>query len=297
MTKDVDSIKIDEFSSLKNNNIVLIKFLQRVGLLPKSIICCQVACHNITSNNSKIDNYCFRCLTCRKFHSIRKGTFFKNSKLSLYQILMLSVYYSEGLSNQELLKKQFDIKSNSTIVDWKSFIRDVFINHQILHSNMIGGPGVVVQIDESLMCKRKYGVGRILINQDLWIVGGIDDQGNMFMEITNRRTKSILRDIISRNVVPGSIVVTDGWKGYNGIEDDYLRQIVVHDNSFVNAEGYHTNRIEATWGACKRLFRHVTNKKRELVFSYLCEYMFRHQFKGIILSRLFYTISLIYPLS
>lgn len=231
-----------------------------------------------------------------RYKSIRFGTFFSNSKLTLYQILTLLVYSAEGITKQDILKKQLDINSNNTVVDWKCFIRDIYINYQLNVSGPIGGSGVVVQVDECLICKRKYGVGRILINQDLWIVGGIDELGNVFMELTIRRNRQILGDIIRRNILPGSIVVTDGWGGYNGIEDDYIRQIVIHEHEFVNAQGFHTNRIESTWGACKRLFRGNTNKKRELMFGYICEYMFRKRFKDRILSNLFSTIIQMYPL-
>lgn len=293
---DVDKIKIDAFAAFKNNIYALIKFFQHFGLIPKKVFCCGYWCYNLVVNNRFPDKYAFRCRIGREFTTIRKGTYFENSKLSLYHILMLMVYYAEGVTKQDFLKKQLDIDSNSTIVDWKNFIRDLFIDYQISHSSLIGGSGVVVQIDESLICKRKYGVGRILANQDLWIVGGIDENGNIFMELTTRRTKPILREIINRHVVPGSIVVTDGWGGYNGIDDQYIREIVIHENSFVNSDGYHTNRIEATWGACKRLLRNNTNKKRELIFSYICEYMFRKKFKGSVLSNMITVIMEMYSL-
>lgn len=228
--------------------------------------------------------------------SIRKGTFFEKSKLKLHAILMIIGYYSEGVTSQRFLMKQIGIITPQTIVDWKSFVRDVFINYVLNHSNMIGGPNIIVQVDECLLCKRKYRVGRILINQDLWIVGGIDSNGGVFMELTTVRSREVLRDIIVRNVIPGSILVTDGWGGYNGLENEYLRQVVIHQHQFVNAEGYHKNQIEATWGACKRLFRKNTNKRREMMFSYLCEYIFRKTFPDNTMAQTFLFISVMYPL-
>ncbi|KII72209.1 hypothetical protein RF11_03745 [Thelohanellus kitauei] len=106
-----------------------------------------------------------------------------------------------------------------------------------------------VQIDESLLCKRKYTVGRILANQDLWIVGGIDEAGQIFMEITTRRNRPMLAEIITRNVEPGSIIQTDGSAAYRGIErHNYVHEVVIHDQNFVSDEGITTNRIESTWG-------------------------------------------------
>ncbi|KII71573.1 hypothetical protein RF11_04618 [Thelohanellus kitauei] len=132
------------------------------------------------------------------------------------------------------------ISHHKTVVDCKSFIRDIFINHVLNHSSHFGGPGIVVQVDESLLCKGNYGVERILSNRDLVIVGGIDETGSVFMELTVIRNMHTLKETIRRNIA---------------LENEYVLEVVIHDHEFVNAEGYHTQRIEDMWAACKRLFR------------------------------------------
>lgn len=62
-------------------------------------------------------------------------------------------------------------------MDWNNYIRDVYKNYILTSNDMIGRPTIIVQIDESLMNKCSYGVGRILENRNLWIVGGIDKLG------------------------------------------------------------------------------------------------------------------------
>ncbi|KII74010.1 hypothetical protein RF11_04153 [Thelohanellus kitauei] len=99
--------------------------------------------------------------------------------------------------------KHLEIGHRQTVVDWKSFARYIFITNVLNHSSQISRPGIVVQVDESLLCKGKYGVGRILTNLDLWIVGGIDDTGAVFMELTVIRNRDALKEIIRRNVAPG----------------------------------------------------------------------------------------------
>lgn len=290
-----DLMTIEEFTLLKYNQIELIKFLQSYFLLPNGPICCNLTMQ-LKPRSGVVDKFAFRCRLCKKFQSIRIGSYFENSKLSLHQCLMLIVFYCEKLTNQNFLCKILKISSYSTIVDWKSFIRDVFIDWVLENSEKIGAPGMVVQVDETLFCKRKYGVGRILQNQDLWVVGGIDEAGKVFMEVTYRRNRTVLKDILVRNICQDSIVVTDGWGGYNGIEDEFLHEVVIHADQFVNSRGYHTNRIESTWGACKRLFRNNTNKQREMIFGYLCEYVFRKNFKGNMIANTFASISQKYPL-
>ena len=144
-----------------------------------------------------------------------------------------------------------------------------------------------MQIDESLICKRKNNVGRLLRNQQTWIVGGVDSNGNVFMEQTSIRSAEVLDDIISRNVLPDSNIVTNGWLGYNKLSNinGYEHQVVIHEREFVNDDGYHTNQIEGTWSAFKRLYRKVTNKQEGFVSSYIAEFMFQNKFHGCILSK------------
>ncbi|KII71555.1 hypothetical protein RF11_00796 [Thelohanellus kitauei] len=95
-----------------------------------------------------------------------------------------------------------------------------------------------VQIDE---------IGRILANQDLWIRGGIDEAAQIFMEITTRRNRKTLTEIITSNVEPGSAIQTDGWAAYRWIQlHNYVHEVVIHHSIFVSDEGITTNRIEST---------------------------------------------------
>ena len=48
------------------------------------------------------------------------------------------------------------------VVDWSNFFREVCINFYARHPIKIGGPGVEVEIDESIKFKRKYNRGRIV---------------------------------------------------------------------------------------------------------------------------------------
>lgn len=117
----------------------------------------------------------------KKTYSIRSGSFFAESKLDLWQILALSYFWctgagsSRGLSQQQL-KKELEINSNHTIVDWKQFCRDVtvqfFANGQ--NFQLLGGVGAIIEIDESCFSRRKYHRGRILPNQ--WVFGMYDIQ-------------------------------------------------------------------------------------------------------------------------
>ena len=49
--------------------------------------------------------------------------------------------------------------SSHTTVDWASFCRQVCIDAVITKVQPIGGPGKIVEIDESMFGKKKYGKG------------------------------------------------------------------------------------------------------------------------------------------
>ena len=125
----------------------------------------------------------------------------------------------------------------------------------------IGGEGIVVQIDETAVSKRKYNFGRILMNQRYWMISGIDEDGNCFLKISRYRNQGVLERIISENVEEGSTIWTDGWGGYNRLEIlGFVHGTVIHKRRFVSNEGVDSYRIEATWGAFKRKYRNATNK-------------------------------------
>ncbi|CAF1096510.1 unnamed protein product [Brachionus calyciflorus] len=107
----------------------------------------------------------------------------------------------------------------------------------------IGGPGHVVEIDESKVGKRKYNVGRII--EGSWILGMIDlgtnenpnAEGEFILEICpgNSRDGETLLALINKHVAKGSTIITDCWKSYNGLENDGFEHLRVnHNYNFVD---------------------------------------------------------------
>lgn len=112
----------------------------------------------------------------------------------------------------------------------------------------LGGPGVIVEIDESKFGKRKYHRGHRV--EGVWVVGGVEITGQRrcFMMTVKKRDHHTLASIIANHVLPGSIVRTDCWAAYNGIDEipgvTITHQTVNHSEGFINSEGVHTNTIE-----------------------------------------------------
>ena len=105
-----------------------------------------------------------------------------------------------------------------TRVDYFNFFPGV-CSHKLVSTPALfqfGGPGRTVQIDESVMVKRKYNRGRRVREQ--WVFGIYDPlMSTGYIEFVDRRDRETLLPIIQRYVLPGTTVVTDGWAAYRGL--------------------------------------------------------------------------------
>ena len=95
------------------------------------------------------------------------------------------------------------------------------------------------------------------------------------------RTKPTLEEKINRYVNKKSIVHTDCWKGYNGLdEQNYIHKTVNHSVSFVNYEnGTHTNTIEGNWSAIK-IQTPLRGRNKTSVNLFLVRYMLLRNEEG-----------------
>jgi len=135
------------------------------------------------------------------------------------------------------------------VVDWSSYCREVLIFLTIKTSQVIGGPNIVVEIDEAKFGKRKHNVGRIVQGQ--WVFGGIerDNPEKCFLVPVPDRKSNTLISRIEEYIRPGSIRMSDCWKAYNLIDNArFLHLQVNHTYNFIDPEtGAHTQNIERMW--------------------------------------------------
>jgi hypothetical protein len=91
-----------------------------------------------------------------------------------------------------------------------------------------------------------------------WAVGMIERGTNrVWVQEVERRNWATLWPIIEQHVAPDSIIVSDGWAAYNGLDNQPTvnHRVVIHERNFVDPHDpqVHTQSIEATWSAvCNR---------------------------------------------
>ncbi|XP_041766992.1 uncharacterized protein LOC121590900 [Anopheles merus] len=84
--------------------------------------------------------------------SIRKGSVFQNSRLSLAQLLRITLEWSQN-SHVKRTRAESGV-SRKTVNEWFKLLREKCSAYVEENRRLIGGPGLTVEIDESLIVKQ-----------------------------------------------------------------------------------------------------------------------------------------------
>lgn len=244
----------------EDNGMALVRQLMEYGAIPKSG---DYLCPKGHKMVLRKDGNCFkwRCnkvyrpyvkhksIRCNYGVSIRKGTFFEKSHLSIGQICK---FVNLWIDNVELrvIKKQCDIVSQNVADNWSSFCREVVYDFMVDKKEVLGGPGKIVEIDETKVGKRKYNRGKHVEGQ--WVFGGIErGSGKCFMFPVETRDRQTLMTIIKEWILPGTCMMSDFWKSYDSLPSEGYEHLKVnHSIQFKDPEtGACTNGIEGSWSA------------------------------------------------
>ena len=125
---------------------------------------------------------------CNVCVCVRKGTWFMGGTLSLKTILLFIYAWVEELASVKFCGKELGI-SHGTAVDYSNYMREVCAEDLIRHPVQVGGPGKIVEIDETVYSRRKYNRGRVLPEQ--WVFGGVcRETREVFLYAVPRRDRA-----------------------------------------------------------------------------------------------------------
>jgi hypothetical protein len=262
-----------------------LKFAIDFGLIDKERVCDCGSKMSIHSKSQEKHGLQFRCsagkTTCRKTKSILTDSWFAKNKTDIRTALFCVAAYANSMNNSQF-SFLTGLKSTESITNWKAFFRDICSN--IINdgdAQKIGGPGLTVEVDETLVFKRKNHCGRLLQTEidETWILGGIcreTDQA-FIVPVPDRTAPTLLR-AIHANIVSGSKVFTDFWASYTRLsEEGFFHSRVNHSYNFLNPEdkNVHTQKIERMWRTLKSVIPKGCSS--ETRWSYLGEFIFKQR--------------------
>ena len=132
----------------------LIDYLRAKGLLRSQQDCNNIhsACSGVsmqwTWQATRGDGFVWRCPVCHKTKSIRNGSFFSQSKLPLHTWVHVLHQWAMEVPVTKACKQM--LISEKRCIDVYQWCRDVCSTKLLVNPIVLGGPGTVVQIDESL---------------------------------------------------------------------------------------------------------------------------------------------------
>lgn len=140
-----------------------------------------------------------------------KDTFFEKLRGSRKKLFLASVLFVDDLGRVEDRALRCNV-TGQAIIQWDQWFRDVIVKSFFENDapRKIGGPGTVLQIEETYTPEAVYG--RCRLAADNWVVMGIiESSKEIFLEIASKRDAATLDSIITKHVSPGTIIGNLGY--------------------------------------------------------------------------------------
>ena len=247
-----------------------IALLQMMSILPETKECPVCFAKLGPYKNSVNYNY-FECKPCKRRVSLLHGTVLYNSNTKLREFVLLMYQFCENHRSYITVTRETCLPvegyqnskiSSQTINKWFAYFRHLCVEDAKKNQMKIGAIGFIVEIDETMCGKLKFGLGDGTDRRRAWIFGGIcRETGRCFMRLCpkNKRTKKALWPILQAHLEPGTTIYSDGWRAYRKLPTiGFKHRWVNHSRKggcpYVDPDDrtLHTNGIEGMWGKFKR---------------------------------------------
>lgn len=217
----------------------------------------------------------FKCGSCRKQFTVKIGTIFGDSKISL-QKWFLVIYFAtslkKGISSIQV-HKYVGVTQKTA---WFMLQR---IRYAIENNTYEKKLGNETEIDETYIGGNRRGSKRGRgAEHKTSVIGIAERQGEVRAEVTADTTSRTVAKIVRENVQIGAVMYSDEYPVYNCL----VKQGFNHKTCNHSAKQYvigdvHTNTIEGFWSHLKRgvdgVYHHVSRKHLN---KYVKEYEYRY---------------------
>ncbi|KFD66208.1 hypothetical protein M514_21495 [Trichuris suis] len=163
------------------------------------------------------------------------GAIFEGSNTDFRKIIMFIYLWSNDFETSKFCSKGLELDKKCAVA-WRKRLRDVAAESVLSHPCVIGGPGHIVEVDETLFSKKKSHRGREYPRQ--WVFGGVcRETGESFLVPVADRSSRTLIPLIRQYIRPGTTVISDYWGGYRRLSrEDYTHLRVNHSINFVHPD-------------------------------------------------------------
>lgn len=234
----------------------------------------------------KCSNNRYKCKNTGKYFNVKTRTVFEDTKIPLRKWFMALYIFSshkKGISSHQLAK---DINTTQKTA-WFMLHRLRYAFNHPDFKKMLSGQ---VEADETYIggkaankhaSKKTVGTQGRNTDDKSAVFGLYERKGNIVAQKVESVSKNSLQPIIMEMVQKDSVISTDEWKAYNGLDKSYQHVKVNHGaKEFVNAMA-HTNNLECFWSHLKRgidgIYHWVSKKHLQ---SYINEYSLRFNTRG-----------------
>jgi len=224
----------------------------------------------------------WKCKSCKKQYSVKKGTIFEDSAISLDKWLCaiwLIANAKNGISSYELGRSIGVTQKSAWFVLHR--IRLAMSTGSFESDDKLEG---TIEVDETFIggkannmsnSARKARTTHGGATGKTVIVGLVERGGEVRAAVVPDTKASTLRAAIDGNVEPGATVYTDAYMGYRNLRTGYTHGHVDHSNREYVKGDVHTNTIENFWSLLKRgLNGTYISVEPYHLFRYLDERMF-----------------------
>lgn len=228
----------------------------------------------------KCANNRYKCKNTRKYFTVKTGTIFRNSNISL-QKWFLALYilsnYKRGFSSCQLAKEIKTTQKTAWFVLHR--LRNIFdlSKFKVMLENS-------VEVDETFIGgknRNRHWNKKVLHSQGRnWkdkipVLGMIERGGNLIAQVVPNTKWETVNPIIRANVKEGSDIYTDEWYRHGDLYKDFNHEIVNHSIKQYTKGKASTNTIENPWGHLKGTIRTYTKISRKHSQKYIDEFVLR----------------------
>lgn len=245
-----------------------------------SVYCVFCGCNNVCKLNGKIKRY--KCRDCNKQFSAIKGTIFENSPIHLqkwFMAVFLITNHKKGISSVQLAN---DIGVTQKTA-WFMAQRIRFALKVKSFEKKIDG---VIQCDETFVGgknKNRHAHKKVPNSQGRSfkdktpVLGMLHVGGELRLVVMPNVTADSIQTAIKDTVSKQSIIVSDEWHGYKGIDKDYCHIVMDHTRKEFVRGAFHTNSIEGFWSIFKRGYIGIYHfMSRKHLQKYCDEFSYRY---------------------